>query len=157
MSIESVQVNNAVRLCSCHMMMTAYYYPNKPCCPCKKVLMDKVMKENSDEKRIKELEKKVNNLIEEIFVSSKTISGLVDQVDHCEEGIENCFDKLDNHLSPCAYVKLKEKIDKLENLILDSLTRIPHKCPLCHGHGKRGYPEVLQDKCHGCDGKGIIW
>lgn len=40
--------------------------------------------------------------------------------------------------------------------------RIPHKCPVCDGHGARGVPVLGSSNrtavpCHACDGTGIVW
>lgn len=58
--------------------------------------------------------------------------------------------------------KIEERLECVEQWkktakILCDQFKKPHKCPLCNGHGKLGYPEVLQDKCHSCEGKGIVW
>ncbi len=39
--------------------------------------------------------------------------------------------------------------------------KIPHKCPVCNGEGKKPHSredgEIRWEPCHACGGSGILW
>ena len=53
--------------------------------------------------------------------------------------------------------RMNVKMEQWDKYFKENSSKKPHKCPLCYGHGKFGYPEVLQTQCHSCEGKGIVW
>jgi DnaJ-class molecular chaperone len=83
----------------------------------------------------------------------------------------------ENKLSAEAYIKLSERMSELEKQIqilrtkflcedyminsINNNSKKPYKCPVCDGRTKQQYNlpagGYWEDKCHTCDGKGIVW
>lgn len=51
----------------------------------------------------------------------------------------------------------QRKIQELETQLKTGVyhSRKPHACPVCNGVG--GFCSAIPNKCHSCEGKGIVW
>lgn len=37
------------------------------------------------------------------------------------------------------------------------VNKVPHKCPVCNGYGGTIISGTIDEYCHACEGKGIVW
>lgn len=51
----------------------------------------------------------------------------------------------------------KELSIKHVKLIDMELKKKPHKCPVCDGIGGTKVSGTIDEECHACEGKGIVW
>ena len=102
-------------------------------------------------------------------------NSIEDRINHTQDGIEKCFNRIEkiegdlNHVPSFEYID--EKLKKLENKIeaigdiSDAINRMielaqdtdekkPYVCPLCKGEGT---PIHYAMTCTVCDDKGIVW
>lgn len=115
---------------------------------------------------------RANEKIRQIESDCDQHCGAISVLERKVEALESC--KLTQELDPQVWKHLTERIDKLEQSILE--TRIlfinqlgndkkPHKCPVCEGSCMRPNPlnSIENAKmpvnldCIVCEGKGIVW
>ncbi|HWY33269.1 MAG TPA: hypothetical protein VNX68_01405 [Nitrosopumilaceae archaeon] len=95
------------------------------------------------------------NIEVEVDNKNKSVDELKERIEKLEgitdfKKLEACiFNGAQTHLS---ILKCESEIKKLRN---DGLK--PHRCPLCDGLGGTKISGTIDEECHACEGKGIVW
>jgi formate dehydrogenase maturation protein FdhE len=119
--------------------------------------------------RIEKLEKSFDmelaqKLIYEGVLTHASILKLQKNIEELEKWKESAIEK------NIQYVKRIKELERFQEITHAQYKNIikkthPHKCPVCHGIGKREnilLPEQIENpkrfiECNACEGKGIVW
>jgi hypothetical protein len=102
-----------------------------------------------------------NKLQEKVSVLETRLKELEEKIDD----VIKLMVKEDSKLEDAA-IRLEQKIDNLQrqiNVVRASEAREfhtekkPHKCPICGGKGGFMISGTIDEECHTCDAKGIVW
>jgi hypothetical protein len=78
---------------------------------------------------------------------------------HEKEGVEygNEFEEINKKITQ----QLSEINFSINHILCDLDTgyrnKKPHKCPVCDGIGGTKVSGTIDEECHACEGKGIVW
>lgn len=153
--------------CDCHKPWSSVVHPVCLCTCNVKVVQPWVYTEKNYfeniNSRIENLEKYKSKKIHEDTKISTIIDELEDfkkrQVEW-NQNIRKEIDDLDNFTDSLSknfedeINELYKNIRKLEKLVKD---KKPHKCPICDGLGGFYVSGTMDEQCHSCNGKGIVW
>ncbi len=129
------------------------------CCGCKQKELNEKMDwlQNHIAGVVNEVVMKVNNLEKSREAHSRSNKDIFERIEKLESNHTN-------QLSPLAYLNLKEKIEKLEQLFYDEKEKFrnqdkkPHKCPVCDGTKFVYAIDIMKNiECNACKGASIVW
>jgi hypothetical protein len=89
------------------------------------------------------------------FVSVHVIHTMRQTIEAWQKGCEVLIVELQSRIKELE--EMQKSMISMPNMVWAKYHKTPYKCPVCDGYAGTVLNGVIDEHCHACEGKGILW